>query len=125
VILPNRHTHTKRFLLKALTQSEKYFSLGSRKKLRSLFRKMKSVLVAIVVFAGSLAQAANHIVNVGSGGFVYSPNTVMAAVGDTVEFVVDGVCSRNSPYTYYFISGKLIFRLIVLLKLLSDLLAVT
>lgn len=86
---------------------------------------MKSVIVAIIVFAGSLAQAANHRVTVGSGGFVFSPNTVSAGAGDTIEFVVTGVCSRNSPYTYYFISGKLILRLIVLLKLLSDLLAVT
>lgn len=86
---------------------------------------MKSVIVAIVVFTGSLAQAVNHMVTVGSGGLIYSPNTVSAAVGDTIEFVVTGVCSRNSPYSYYFISGKLIFRLIVLLRLLSDLLAVT
>jgi hypothetical protein len=86
---------------------------------------MKSVLVAIIVFAGSLAQAVNHQVSVGSGGLVFNPNTVTAAVGDTIEFVVDGVCFRNSPYTYYFMSGKLIFRLIALLKLLSNLLAVT
>ena len=31
------------------------------------------------------------MVTVGAGGFVFNPSTIMAAVGDTVEFVFTGV----------------------------------
>ena len=57
---------------------------------------MKSLLISIP-FLAVLANAANFQVNVGQGGLVYSPNTVTANVGDTVEFVFDGV-----PFSVYF-----------------------
>lgn len=53
---------------------------------------MKSFVAAIVVFASCLqAQAANHQVTVGTGGLIYNPDTVTADVGDTIEFIVNGV----------------------------------
>jgi plastocyanin len=37
-----------------------------------------------------LAHAADHVVKVGSGGNKFNPNTVQAAVGDTVTFQWQG-----------------------------------
>jgi len=56
---------------------------------------MKSV-AAILLLYPSAAWAANHMVTVGAGGFVFNPNTITAAVGDTVEFMFTGVL-RNTP----------------------------
>jgi len=36
------------------------------------------------------------MVTVGAGGFVFNPNTVTAAVGDTIEFIFTGVVP-NTP----------------------------
>jgi hypothetical protein len=50
---------------------------------------MKSFVASAVVVLSSalMAQAASHIVSVGSGGALeYSPNNVVAAVGDTITF---------------------------------------
>jgi plastocyanin len=45
---------------------------------------MKSILLLSIAVA---VQAANQIVQVApSGSFTYSPNSVTAAVGDTIEF---------------------------------------
>jgi plastocyanin len=53
---------------------------------------MKSIISAIVVCGVMLlAQAANFQVTVGADGLVYSPDTVEAVSGDTVEFIVTGV----------------------------------
>lgn len=53
---------------------------------------MKSIISAIVVYGVTLlAQATNFQVNVGVGGVVFTPNTVKAMPGDTVEFIVAGV----------------------------------
>jgi plastocyanin len=53
---------------------------------------MKFIVAAILVFAGVLSvEATNFQVTVGTGGLKYNPSTVNAAVGDTVEFIVDGV----------------------------------
>jgi plastocyanin len=46
---------------------------------------MKSISFVILA-AAALAEAANQVVVVGKGGIVFVPNTVTAAVGDTVEF---------------------------------------
>ena len=46
---------------------------------------MKSINFLILLGA-SLAHAANHVVMVGQGGVMYTPNSVTAAVGDTIEF---------------------------------------
>ena len=54
---------------------------------------MNSVVATLLVFGVTLAQGINHKVTVGTGGFVYNPNTVQAAAGDTVEFIVNGVRS--------------------------------
>lgn len=56
---------------------------------------MKSIFAGIVVLGSTLAAAENFMVTVGSGGFVYNPNTVTANAGDTVEFVVTGVCTQD------------------------------
>ena len=52
---------------------------------------MKSIIATVLCFYVSLVYAANHEVTVGTGGLIYNPNTVTAAVGDTIEFVVNGV----------------------------------
>jgi plastocyanin len=46
---------------------------------------MKSISL-FILGAAALTEAANQVVMVGKGGTVYVPNTVTAAVGDTVEF---------------------------------------
>ena len=52
--------------------------------------------------AAAVVEAANHQVMVGLTGFTYSPNSVTAAVGDTIEFIVTGVGSLSFPFTYFF-----------------------
>jgi len=48
---------------------------------------MKSAFASLFVLGASLAQAAQHIVTVGANGkLAFNPNTVTAAVGDTVAF---------------------------------------
>lgn len=48
---------------------------------------MKSAFATIVVLGASMAQAANHIVTLGAGGeLVFTPNTLTAAVADTISF---------------------------------------
>ena len=52
---------------------------------------MKSFVASAVVVLSSalMAQAAsqNHVVSVGAGGaLAYSPNNLVAAVGDTITF---------------------------------------
>ncbi|KAL7415647.1 Cupredoxin [Mrakia frigida] len=42
------------------------------------------------VFAGPLKARASFTVNVGQEGFTYSPNSVDASVGDTIDFVFPG-----------------------------------
>jgi len=66
---------------------------------------MKTLFAALLVFGITLAQAINHQVTVGTGGFVYNPNTIQAAAGDTIEFIVNGMHSIteapfSSPCTY-------------------------
>ena len=51
---------------------------------------MAGLLVSILLLI-TLAHANNFQVNVGQGALVYSPNTVSANIGDTVEFIFDGV----------------------------------
>ena len=52
---------------------------------------MKAVLASIAVLGASLAQAANIVVTVApSAKLVFDPSSVVAAVGDTVEFVFKG-----------------------------------
>ena len=53
---------------------------------------MKSFAVTLLIFNISFVQAANHQVLVGpSANLVFSPNQVVAGVGDAVEFVIDEV----------------------------------
>ena len=54
---------------------------------------MRFFIATILAFGVGFAQATNFQVSVGSGGFVYTPNTVQAKAGDTVEFIVTGVCN--------------------------------
>jgi plastocyanin len=47
---------------------------------------MKSVAAALILGA-SMAYAENHIVTLGQGGqLVFTPNSITAAIGDTVTF---------------------------------------
>lgn len=84
---------------------------------------MKSVIATLIVFGVTLAQAINHQVTVGTGGFVYNPNTVQAAAGDTIEFIVNGV----GFISHFLKKRELIFRFryIVSLKPLSRLRVLT
>jgi plastocyanin len=52
---------------------------------------MKSLVGSIIVILGTVANAANFQVQVGASGLSYSPDTVMANTGDTIEFIVSGV----------------------------------
>jgi plastocyanin len=48
---------------------------------------MKLVVSGILLSVAALVQAANQVVMVAPGGsFIYTPNSVTAAVGDTIEF---------------------------------------
>lgn len=48
---------------------------------------MKLVLGSFFLSLAAVAQAATHTVQVASGGsLTYGPSSLMAAVGDTVEF---------------------------------------
>ena len=93
--------------------------LGSNLDLSFSSAAMYSVVATLLVFGVTLVQAINHRVTVGTGGFVYNPNTVQAAAGDTVEFIVNGV----RFISLFLEEGELIFRFryIVSLKLLSRL----
>jgi hypothetical protein len=48
------------------------------------FTMMK--LIVILFLLGTSAQALNHVVAVGNGGVTFTPNSVTAAVGDSIEF---------------------------------------
>jgi hypothetical protein len=64
------------------------------------FTTMKSIIAsAVVALSALMAQAANHVVSVGAGGaLAYSPNNVVAAVGDTITFqFLAGVTPLSSP----------------------------
>ena len=54
---------------------------------RYLPTTMKLVLGSFLLSLGAVAQAATHMVQVAPGGsLTYSPSSLTAAVGDTVEF---------------------------------------
>lgn len=48
------------------------------------------IAAAVTTSSSSSAAASTHTVSVGSGGLVFSPDTINAAEGDTVQFVFDG-----------------------------------
>lgn len=52
---------------------------------------MKFGLASLAIIAAATAEAANHQVMVGLTGLTYSPNSVTAPAGDTIEFIVSGV----------------------------------
>jgi len=52
---------------------------------------MKATVASLILFAASLAHAANFRVTVGASGLVFNPTTVMANANDTIEFVFTGV----------------------------------
>ena len=56
----------------------------------SLFA-MRSLTLSVFLGFVSSAIAANHQVQVGGTSLTYSPNTVQAQPGDTIEFIVNGV----------------------------------
>jgi len=43
-------------------------------------------LIVLFFLLGTSAQALNHVVAVGNGGVTFTPNSVTAAVGDSIEF---------------------------------------
>jgi len=48
---------------------------------------MKSAFAAILFLGASMAQAKEHIVTLGEGGqLVFKPNTLTAAINDTISF---------------------------------------
>jgi plastocyanin len=60
--------------------------------------KFGSSSLAIMAAAVATVEAVNHQVTVGLTGLNFSPNSVTAAVGDTIEFVVSGVRSPSRPF---------------------------
>ena len=61
------------------------------------FVSMKLQLVPFLSVLGS-ASAVVHTVTVGSGGLVYSPASITAAVGDTVEFSFSSQVRLNQEF---------------------------
>ena|SRR5579859_92727 len=52
---------------------------------------MKSVIGSLLILGASMVQAANHVVVLGQNGALkFSPDSLVAAVGDTVEFQFAG-----------------------------------
>ena len=60
---------------------------------------MKSVFTAIVLFL-PLVHATNYQVEVGFNGLIYTPNSVAANAGDTLEFLFEGV---PLPVSYFLV----------------------
>lgn len=60
------------------------------------------LIFATIAMAAVVVEAANHQVMVGLTGLNFSPNSVTAAVGDTIEFIVSGVRSLLSLFKHLF-----------------------
>jgi plastocyanin len=54
-------------------------------------------IISCIILCSFLARADNFAVNVGVGGLIFTPNTVNANAGDTIEFIVSGVCDSILP----------------------------
>jgi len=64
-----------------------------------------SSLTIMVATAATAVEAVNHQVTVGLTGLTFSPNSVTAAAGDTIEFIVSGThdiveAAFGSPCSY-------------------------
>jgi plastocyanin len=64
-----------------------------------------ALLTASLLLSSTSALAANHIVNVGGGGLIFSPATINVLVDDTVTFVNAGgfhnaVSDPGSPISF-------------------------
>ena len=59
---------------------------------------MKLIVGSLILCLGAVVEATSHVVQVAPGGsLTYSPSSLTAAVGDTVEFQFESnVCSRLS-----------------------------
>lgn len=66
---------------------------------------MKSIIAsAVVALSALMAQAAssNHVVTVGAGGaLAYSPNNLVAAVGDTITFQFVAGVTPHTTIVYH------------------------
>ena len=60
---------------------------------------MKFGFATLAIIAAATVEAANHQVMVGLTGLTFSPNSVTAAMGDTIEFIVSGVSPSVIFYT--------------------------
>jgi len=59
--------------------------------------KLTANIFLISIAMVQVVRAVNHVVSVApSGSFTYSPNSVMAAVGDTIEFQFESNVFRRS-----------------------------
>lgn len=60
------------------------------------------VTIILALWISSTHASVNQLqVTVGGDGFVYSPNTVQASIGDLIQFVVVGVSAPILPRGAY------------------------
>ncbi len=69
-----------------------------------------ALLAASLLLSSTSALAANHVIQVGGGGLVFSPATINVAVNDTVTFENAGgfhnaVSDPGSPITFRCANG--------------------
>jgi len=84
----------------SLLHTSTYFSLLRIFRSFPTFSTMKSIVASAVVALSALmvqAASSNHVVTVGANGELsYTPNNLVAAVGDTITFqFVAGVLPPN------------------------------
>jgi hypothetical protein len=82
-----------------------------------IFCKMKTIAATILLSLASFAYADNYVVQVGATGLTFSPNSVTADAGDTIEFVVTGVQSIQSHLTVATLRRRIRLRIPLLLLL--------
>jgi hypothetical protein len=71
---------------------------------------MKLIAATILLSLVSIAYADNYVVMVGASGLTFSPNSVTADAGDTIEFIVVGVQSIQSHLTIATLRRRILLR---------------
>lgn len=59
-----------------------------------------NTIIGILLFSASRVLATNHQVKVGVDGFAFTPNSITAAVDDTIEFIFIGVDKLNVEFQF-------------------------
>jgi hypothetical protein len=91
--------------------SKTFYFISNTDFLLIIFCKMKFIAATILLSLASFAYADNYVVMVGATGLTFSPNSVTADAGDTIEFVVVGVQSIQSHLTVATLRRRILLRL--------------